>query len=475
MGAFERLGKNTALIMIGNVSSKILALLMLPLYTSWLSAEDFGTTDIITVYTTLLIGVVSCCIAEAIFVIPKGQDIAALKKYFTSGLYFLFVSTVIAGFVFWFAHCIFVYYSVVNSFSSNLLYIYSILVTGILSTYFQQFSRSIDKIAIYSIVGIVSSVSIALFSIMLIPRYGVYGFVCATILSNIVNVIYITVAAKAYRYVDLKMYDWNRLKELLLYSIPLIPNSLMWWFANAANKPILEHYCGLTSVGLLAVASKFPGFLNILLTAFNSSWVISVIEEYQKKDFTKFFNKGLEFFVFVLTVSASLICIFSDLITIVFISSVDYYESWIYMAMLALSTVFSCISGLVGAVFSAVKKSKYYFYSSIWGAGASIGFNLLLIRYFNLWGAVIATTLSMAVMMISRILYSREYVIFTCYRKLLIDLIFFITIYALKLTVPNTIGITVTICLLFGYIIMHKQYVRKAKQMIGFLKSNNSH
>ena len=475
MGAFERLGKNTALIMIGNVSSKILALLMLPLYTSWLSAEDFGTTDIITVYTTLLIGVVSCCIAEAIFVIPKGQDIAALKKYFTSGLYFLFVSTVIAGFVFWFAHCIFVYYSVVNSFSSNLLYIYSILVTGILSTYFQQFSRAIDKIAIYSIVGIVSSVTVALFSIMLIPRYGVYGFVCATILSNIVNVIYITVAAKAYRYVDLIMYDWNRLKELLLYSIPLIPNSLMWWFANAANKPILEHYCGLTSVGLLAVASKFPGFLNILLTAFNSSWVISVIEEYQKKDFTKFFNKGLEFFVFVLTVSASLICIFSDIITIVFTSSVDYYESWIYMAMLALSTVFSCISGLVGAVFSAVKKSKYYFYSSIWGAGASIGFNLLLIRYFNLWGAVIATTLSMAVMMISRILYSREYVIFTCYRKLLIDLIFFITIYALKLTVPNTIGITVTICLLFGYIIMHKQYVRKAKQMIGFLKSNNSH
>ncbi|MDE5784119.1 MAG: oligosaccharide flippase family protein [Prevotella sp.] len=466
MGAFERLGKNTALIMVGNVSSKILSLLMLPLYTFWLSTEDFGTTDIITVYTTLLIGVVSCCITDAIFVIPKGQDNTHLKKYFTSGLYFLFVSSIVVAFVFWLAHWLFLYYNINNSFSGNLLYIYCILITGVISSYMQQFCRAIDKIAIYSIVGIVSSISIALFSVLLIPIYGVYGFVCATILSNIVNVIYITVAAKIYRYVNLGMYDWSKLKELLFYSIPLIPNSLMWWFANAANKPILEHYCGLSSVGLLAVASKFPGFLNILLTAFNSSWIISVIEEYPKKEFKEFFNKGLQFFMFILTVCASLICIFSDVITLLFTGNADYYESWVYMAMLALSTMFSCVSGLVGAVFSAVKKSKYYFYSSIWGAGTSIIFNLLLIRYFSLWGAVIATTLSMAVMMISRIFYSRQYVEFTCYRKLLIDLMFFCTLYVLKLTIPGMIGIAITFALLCGYFFLHKQYISKAKQMI---------
>ena len=466
MGAFERLGKNTALIMVGNVSSKILTLLMLPLYTFWLSAEDFGTTDIITVYTTLLMGVVSCCITDAIFVIPKGQDNTQIKKYFTSGLYFLFVSSIIIGFISWFTHLLFLKYDIQNSFSANLLYIYCILITGTISSYLQQFSRAIDKIAIYSIVGIINSTSIALFSVLLIPIYGVYGFVCATIFSNIVNIIYITVAAKTYRYVNFKMYDWTKLKELLAYSIPLIPNSLMWWFANAANKPILEHYCGLASVGLLAVASKFPGFLNILLTAFNSSWIISVIEEYPKKTFEEFFNKGIQFFMFILTVCASLICIFSDVITWVFTSSADYYESWVYMAMLALSTILSCISGLVGAIFSAVKKSKYYFYSSIWGAGTSIILNLLLIKYFNIWGAVVATTLSMAVMMISRIVYSQQYVKFTCYKKLLVDLIVFCTVYVLKLTIPGLIGIAITFTLLCGYFFLHRQYISKAKQII---------
>lgn len=466
MGAFSRLGKNIALIMVGNVSSKVLTLLMLPLYTSWLSTEDFGTTDIITVYTTLLIGVVSCCIADAIFVIPKGQNYLSLKNYFTSGIYFLFISSIVCGILFFFLNAAFSSLNIKNSFSNNLLYIYLILITGILSTYLQQFSRSIDKIAIYSIVGLVNSVSIAVFSILFIPKFGVYGFVCASIFSNIVNVIYILVAAKVYRYFDLSSFDYPKLKELLVYSVPLIPNSLMWWFANAANKPILEHYSGLASVGLLAVASKFPGFLNILLTAFNSSWVISVIEEYRKQSFNEFFNKGLKFFVFGLTLCASLICIFSDVVTFVFTSNEDYFPSWVYMPMLALSTVFSCISGLVGAVFSAVKKSRYYFYSSIWGAASSILLNFIFILILGLWGAVLATTISMFIMMLSRIYYSKKYIQFTCYKKLLIDLFFFCSIYIVKLTLSSTFGIIISSCFLIVYIMSHKEYINKINQVV---------
>jgi O-antigen/teichoic acid export membrane protein len=63
MGKYSRLGKNTLLVFIGNAGAN--GLLMLPFYTRWLSVEDYGTTDIINVYVSLLLGLVTACIARA--------------------------------------------------------------------------------------------------------------------------------------------------------------------------------------------------------------------------------------------------------------------------------------------------------------------------------------------------------------------------------------------------------------------------
>ena len=52
MNKYKRLGKNTLLVFIGNAGSKLIGLVMLPFYTSWLSVEDYGVTDIINVYVS---------------------------------------------------------------------------------------------------------------------------------------------------------------------------------------------------------------------------------------------------------------------------------------------------------------------------------------------------------------------------------------------------------------------------------------
>ena len=89
MGKYSRLGKNTLLVFIGNAGAKLIGLLMLPFYTRWLSVEDYGTTDIITVYVTFLMYIVTCSLAEAIFVFPKGAEREKQKSYFSSGVAFL--------------------------------------------------------------------------------------------------------------------------------------------------------------------------------------------------------------------------------------------------------------------------------------------------------------------------------------------------------------------------------------------------
>jgi hypothetical protein len=60
-------------VLVGNAGAKLIGLFMLPFYTSWLSVEEYGTTDIINIYVTFIMQFVSCCIGESIFIFPKGQ------------------------------------------------------------------------------------------------------------------------------------------------------------------------------------------------------------------------------------------------------------------------------------------------------------------------------------------------------------------------------------------------------------------
>ncbi len=107
MGKYSRLGKNTLLVFIGNAGAKLIGLLMLPFYTRWLSVEDYGTTDIITVYVTFLMYIVTCSLAEEIFIFPKGAKREKQKSYFSSGVAFLCFSFCLTALLFALAEWLF--------------------------------------------------------------------------------------------------------------------------------------------------------------------------------------------------------------------------------------------------------------------------------------------------------------------------------------------------------------------------------
>lgn len=51
---------------------------------------------------------------------------------------------------------------------------------------------------------------------------------------------------------------------MLKYSIPTIPNVLMWWVLGSLNRPILEGTVGLSGIGILAVAQRFPNAASLV-------------------------------------------------------------------------------------------------------------------------------------------------------------------------------------------------------------------
>jgi O-antigen/teichoic acid export membrane protein len=409
MNKYSRLGKNTLLVFIGNAGAKLIGLFMLPFYTRWLSVEDYGTTDIISVYVSLLLGLVTACIADAVFVFPKGQPVEKQKSYFSSGLFFSFGSLILTALLFKIASTLFEYNGISNSFTNNTWLIYGLLATTFFQQYVQQFTRCIDKMKIYSITGIVLTVSTALFSFSIIPKWGVFGYVLALILANLSAAIYSFLFSGAFRYLAISAIRKIACIEMLKYSIPLIPNVIMWWLVGALNRPLMESYLGMHAIGIFAVANKFPGILTMIFTVFAISWQISVLEEFGKEGYADFFNKVFRLIVFGLMSLFFIITVSSKLIVSIFTTEV-FSEAWKYIPILTLGVVFSSISGFAGSNFSATRESKYFFYSSIWGAGAAIAFNFIFIPWFGTMGAAISVPLSFAVMAVARITYGWKYV-----------------------------------------------------------------
>jgi O-antigen/teichoic acid export membrane protein len=406
---YTRLGKNTVLVFIGNAGAKLIGLLMLPFYTRWLSVEDYGTTDIINVYVSLLLGLATACIADAVFVFPKDQPVEKQKSYFSSGLCFAFLVLLITAILFKIVGIIFSYKQVSNSFTRNTWFIYGLLVTNFLQQYIQQFVRSIDKMKIYSTTGIILTVSTALFSFLIIPKFGVYGYVLALIYSNILAIIYAFIFSRSFKYLSFCVIKKSVCREMLRYSVPLIPNSIMWWLVGALNRPLMEKYLGLHSIGIFAVANKFPGILNVIFSVFAVSWQISVLEEFGKEGYVIFYNRMFRLILTILMVGFFVFVICSKLIITLFTTD-EFHEAWRYVPLLALGALFSSISSFAGSNFSAARESKYFFYSSIWGAVSSIVFNLIMIPRLGILGAAISVPMSLAVLAISRILYGWKYV-----------------------------------------------------------------
>ena len=72
--SYKKLFSNTLVFAIGSFSSKVLVLLLVPIYTNYLTTAELGVTDVLTQIANWIIPLVTMTITEAIirFGLDKG-------------------------------------------------------------------------------------------------------------------------------------------------------------------------------------------------------------------------------------------------------------------------------------------------------------------------------------------------------------------------------------------------------------------
>lgn len=397
--------------MLGGSLSKVISLIMLPFYTRWLSVEDYGISDIVTVYASLCVGLSTLCIAEAIFPFAKGGNNESQKKYFSSSLFFTFVLLIGVALIFvllsWFSHR----YGLKSSFFSYLWFVYAIILTTFLQTFTQQFACAINAMKVYSFTGFIYAGALAVTAFFLVPTYEIEGYLISIVLANIVAIGYAFGATKSYKYISIKCISIDYYKEMIRYSIPLIPNTLMFWIVSSLNRPFLENCVGVASIGLLAIANKFASILSMVFQLFAQSWQVSVFEEIHKKDFNLFFNRVMRFVFTLLMLVACVITLCSHQILGI-ITTPSFYPAAIYLGPLCFAMVVGAMGSMLGTIFAVYRKSGYYFYTSLVGALASLLLNIIAVPIWGIWGAIFASVVSYILIYVTRLFCVKAYVKF---------------------------------------------------------------
>lgn len=399
---YTRLLKNTGIVFVGNVGSKLLLFLMLPFYTRHLSPCEYGISDLIVVYSTILLGIVTCQIQDAVFVFPKGESKERQISYFTSGLVFLCGVYAALGCLVPLLKIVLPMGSFIHDYCGLMV---AYLALAGFNQYFQQFCRATDHMYSYAFSGLGLTVIVVGLSLWLIPRFPsgrVLGFVqCIGFVGGCAIVVF---AAHLWEYVRIRCFSRANLMSLLKYSLPLVPTAVMWWMLSSLNRPLLERYCSFAAVGFYAAAIKLPALLNVAWSVIGNAWQISVLEEYHKANFVRYFWSF--FAILALGVLVVVVVLsFAAPFVMRYLVAPAFYSVYRYVPVLSVGAGLSMLAGVFGALFAASKKSRYFLFSSLWAVGSIVAFNFLLIPQYGIWGAAFANVLAMGVELLVRTYY----------------------------------------------------------------------
>ncbi len=387
MNRYKSLARNTAIFAFGTFGSKILSFIMVFFYSRAMATDEFGTLDIIINSGSLLLPICMLGIQNAL--IRFGLD----NKHNKSDVFTVGIISVLIGFgVLSLASPLIIQ---VNDLKIYVFYLYAHVLMSSFRHICSYFVRAIGKSKLYAADGIFTTfVTCLLTLIFLLPlKMGIRGYLLAIILADLCSIIFLCLKAELWRYVKFKGLSPRLLRQMIIFSLPLIPTSLLWWVVNVSDRFFVQYMVSASANGLYSVAYKVPTILSLISHIFLDAWQISAVEENESKTRNKFYSNIFGSFQGAIFIVASAIILFAKFITVILLDK-SYYASWQYIPFLVLSTVFSCFVVFLGNIYLAEKKSVATLITTALGAALNIVLNALLIPQFAANGAAIATFIS---------------------------------------------------------------------------------
>lgn len=463
MDKYHKLAMNSLIFAIGNLGSRFIAIIMVPLYTRFMTTSEYGQVDLVTTAISLLLPIISLAIGQAVirFAVAYSES-DDRKRIFSNAVALNILGTLLLGLVF-------LILQPFHLFHGLLAYFTILLILQLFGDTISQFVRGIGRVRQYAINGILTTIITAGLNILLIVHWqqGVDGYLVSMIVAAAISDFYLFIVSRGFNLFSIRHLNKKLLGSMLIYAVPLIPNSIMWWIINGSTRYFILFFVGAGANGLFAVANKIPSILSIATNIFSQAWQLSAFEEQDSSDKAGFYTSVFKNYYTVLFIGASIILIITKPL-IIYTVGQQFSSSWELVPFLLLASMYQSFSGFLGTTYTASLQTKGVFTTSILAAMVSFIANLVLLPIIGVYGAGIGTCLGFVAMWWIRLKDTKKIIGLSVNLKeyALLNIVFFIQTGIMYLFNNSTLVVAEALCFILMCLVVHQNLYSVIKKVL---------
>ena len=375
---------------LAGILSRGIAIIMVPVFTRLFATDEYGALDLLTVFATIANYIVAAEITQGVArLYAEATDEADRQRIASTSLWFSAL-----------AYGVFVFFGVVFASplaelllgSDRWTVIFRVAVVAIAANgifyLFQNLLRWQILPRRYAIASLIYSVvsALATLYLLVIADTGVTGVFCGQILGAFCGISSSWwYSRQSYRWV----FSWLKLKEMLSFSIPLVPSSIAVYLALYIDRIAINELLTLDDVGIYGVGARIASVVALLMMGFQGALTPLIVQNYGKVSTPAELARVFRYFCAFAVPILLLLGLFSRELVWLF-ATPAYYAAHRVIPVLGVSTLIAGMYVFAPGLFIR-KKTWVFAMLNMLAALANLGLNLALIPVAGLMGASFAT------------------------------------------------------------------------------------
>jgi len=409
IGWIKIIGRDSLVYGFGGVLSKAIGIISVPLLTRAFSPEIYGQIDLL-----LLIGGFL-----SVFLV-MGTDSALSYYYFNHSKdknESIIVSTIFFWQLFWGTFCIAIF----------------IFLKPYINIFFfkNQISSSIFfLIALTNFILLLSNLPTNLFRLNHLPYHFIFNNFTTSFIStffslyliyfkdfHIIAVFYGLLTSSFFslffcwyhnfHHISTRFFNPKFLKEILLFSVPFLPEAFIWTFMTSVDRVLILRYLGSYDVGIYSLGSKIGLIIMFAVQTFRLAWLPLSMKFIKLSEGKIIFRLVSRYYILVGFTTVLILTIFSNNIVDI-ISTNEYGDASKLIGFFSLQGVLSSYNLIVSIGITKTKKTYLFPIFLLIASLVNLILNVVLIPKLGSYGAVVSTVISYIVWNSILLIYSEK-------------------------------------------------------------------
>tara|TARA_Y100000588_G_C14267732_1_gene930769 strand:+ start:2975 stop:4432 length:1458 start_codon:yes stop_codon:yes gene_type:complete len=392
MSFFRSFLSDSVIYAIPSIISRGLSFFLLPIYTRVLSPASYGALDLLMVFAKIVDMLISLQVSQGVARYYAAEDDADRKVLYASSAFWLTV------FCYTFFLALGIKYSshlativmgrddLESVFRIGVVYIWLNGIFYLIQNQFRWELRSKH----YTIVSLLMTLVTASLAVTMayILQWGLAGLLYGMVGGLLIGCIYgLCQLRNSFRF----RFNWNQLKDMLIFSTPLVPSVVAIFISHYIDRLMINHYFSLNEVGLYGIGFRLAGVVGLVTAGVQGALTPLIYTHYSNPETPMQLARVFRLFTAFALLSFLLLSVFAKEI-LVLITTPNYYSADKVVIFLVPAILLANMHIFAPGI-SIAKKTYLILVINILGAALNTLLNWLLIPVYGISGAALATLL----------------------------------------------------------------------------------